>query len=385
MKRMLIFTFIFLSLFSCTNQKDKNFTIEANTLSISPIDKQTNVVSTKESIVTLHFTQTNLMTKSQIPELDLSGRLLIKLLVDNQYRKLYIIDIDGIQSPKKVSDIILSRGSIKISPDENWIAFNSYSSMEDSHGMPNGNALQIINVDGSGLKELVAYGSDYEDYSWSPDGTRIAYSFSNYEGRDLYLVWMDGSKQRLTRSNAGKRIISWITNKEVIYAKYDEITDGEKYIINVETQDERLMDTIIGKYNNLVIDNNCQKYIFWDNNDNKINIKGIEKEDTVQYETNGNKYIELVSLSPNCKRLAYIKKIGFLIITELESKIITEYIFTDNREIELIKYCWATDSNRIAYELRNENESTIKLLDIESSREESILATDGELIGWLPD
>jgi Tol biopolymer transport system component len=85
-------------------------------------------------------------------------------------------------------------GDITWSPNGKQLAFAVYSE--------NGNALSVdariyvINVDGSGLRELVANGWDP---AWSPDGRQIAFVTGDFLGRKalaLDVINLDGSGKR---------------------------------------------------------------------------------------------------------------------------------------------------------------------------------------------
>jgi Tol biopolymer transport system component len=71
-----------------------------------------------------------------------------------------------------------------ISPDNQWLAFNTWSKQED---------LFVVRTDGSGLRELT--NDIYQDRGprWAPDGKRLAF-FSNRSGKyEAWIIGFDGN------------------------------------------------------------------------------------------------------------------------------------------------------------------------------------------------
>ena len=62
----------------------------------------------------------------------------------------------------------------------------------------------VINIDGSGLRRLTQNVGDDEDPTWSPDGNHIMFSSSRGgRGRQLYIMTADGNAQQQVTNGRG--------------------------------------------------------------------------------------------------------------------------------------------------------------------------------------
>jgi hypothetical protein len=155
------------------------------------------------------------------PELDRSGSILVRMFDGHSSYQLYGVGVDGGRDPRKMSgDIYLTNctGSVRVSPDGKTIAFSMYSRQTDAYGYPAGESLNIINLDGSGLRELVPVESSFDNYACSPDGTRIAYGNWPDDKYGIFLVDRWGSIRRHTASDSNEFVINWISNGEILYS-----------------------------------------------------------------------------------------------------------------------------------------------------------------------
>ena len=91
------------------------------------------------------------------------------------------------------------------SPDGSLLAF----SMDEEDG----SSINIVNTDGSGLRQLVAPSEDATNPSWSPDGNWISFEGGD-ERRDLFVVSVEGATlRRLTDSGLGEFGSDWGTRR----------------------------------------------------------------------------------------------------------------------------------------------------------------------------
>ena len=86
------------------------------------------------------------------------------------------------------------------SADSRLIAFEhaaDETDADDDVSSSSDGAIQVIGVDGSGLRTLTGPGVDASDPAWSPDGARIAFTRSSDDDNDhIFVMNADGSAQR---------------------------------------------------------------------------------------------------------------------------------------------------------------------------------------------
>ncbi len=86
----------------------------------------------------------------------------------------------------------------------------------------------VINVDGTGLKNLTDAPGDDWSPDWSPDGSRIAFD-SNRDGQsEIYVMNADGSGlSRLTQSPDAQRAPDWSSDgQEIVYSSNQAVAGG---------------------------------------------------------------------------------------------------------------------------------------------------------------
>ena len=113
------------------------------------------------------------------------------------------------------------------SPDGTKIAFTSFR---------DGNAeIYVMNADGTNQTRLISHSASDEGPSWSPDGTKIAFR-SNRDGSEnweVYVMNADGTNQtRLTSHSASDWPASWSPDgtKIAFHSKRDG--SGDVYVMN---------------------------------------------------------------------------------------------------------------------------------------------------------
>jgi TolB protein len=148
-------------------------------------------------------------------------------------RGFAIADSDGSGlRERRVADF---DGSPVFSPDGKRIAFRRHG-----HG---GESIDVVNVDGSGLKRVRAFAGGLGDkIDWSPDGSRIAFdtpSFGPPKSSNIFTMRTDGTAVRqLTHATGGKvndgldswspdgKKIAFVSNLSGTYQIYAMNADG---------------------------------------------------------------------------------------------------------------------------------------------------------------
>jgi TolB protein len=151
---------------------------------------------------------------------------------------IYLINVDGMGLRKLTSFAEGAEGGGPVwSPDGEKIAFYDYG------------AINVINADGSGRKELTASTHDPPQLAWSPDGQRIAFIGSASE---LSVINADGNGRRsLTNTGLVEASPTWSPDGEKIAFISDR--DGDKhtpralYVINADGSDRTRLATDVGE------------------------------------------------------------------------------------------------------------------------------------------
>jgi len=365
---------LFLLLSGCNENNQPKILHES--IKITPfatIEQKTTITYT--SIASLS------MTSSITKELPLEGTLLLIAELDtNKGPRLYKLNADGSNLEMLSKNDIISVNYAEWSPNGKMIAFLPFSKAVDSHGYPDGEALKIVDSNGSGLKILVSQGylggySGYDDnISWSPDGTRIVYSnlMANNK-RDIFLVWMDGSKKRLTNTTADEVNPKWVSNYEIIYYSYNDMRKTEVIVQNVESNEKKLVQDIPEGYTIESLDTRCGKWIL--RKEENLYLQDIGEIKIPQLITKISNSNQLnIKWSPDCDKLAYVSEV--LVIYYLGQKRSIEF-----PSLGIGEPYWSPESERIAYE----SSGDIYILNVDGSRNMRIFTTKGlYLMGWQP-
>ena len=121
---------------------------------------------------------------------------------------------------------------------------------------PNRRALFVVNVDGSGLRQLTPWSMNAGGRpDWSPDGTRILFrtvSTSNRHHGNLYTIHPDGTGlRRLTNYPAPKTLLNGSFSPDGKWIAFSRFTDGpypSVYVMRADGTAVRRVSSNVGIY-----------------------------------------------------------------------------------------------------------------------------------------
>jgi dipeptidyl aminopeptidase/acylaminoacyl peptidase len=94
-----------------------------------------------------------------------------------------------LDEPKDITEPTREATRPAISPDGEWLAFNSAGVEED---------LFLVRADGTGLRQLTHEGHKDRGPRWSPDGQRIAFFSKRSGNSEIWTVSVDGRAEQVT-------------------------------------------------------------------------------------------------------------------------------------------------------------------------------------------
>lgn len=160
------------------------------------------------------------------------------------FTNLFVYDIDT----EEVKQLTFFTGDTpwgvtnpKWSPDGNKIAFECPKYIEKGEIKPI--SIFIINVDGSGLRDLLSFSSisGGKDPSWSPDGKKIVFisHFDNEKYNDVFVINIDGTElTRLTNDYwQDRNPVFSPDGKKICYVSprhRDVLFGSELFVINID-------------------------------------------------------------------------------------------------------------------------------------------------------
>ena len=147
--------------------------------------------------------------------------------------QIYVMGADG-GNKRRLTDSDFAEWYPSWSPDGTRIAFTSSGAMDTA-----GWYIYVVDADGKNLQRLGQESGWYP--SWSPDGERIAFvSSRNAFGNQIYVMDVDGSnQQRLTEGLDGNRHPSWSPDGERIAFVSHRDGNPEIYMMNVDGGNKR--------------------------------------------------------------------------------------------------------------------------------------------------
>ncbi len=105
-------------------------------------------------------------------------------------------------------------------------------------GVPN--SLYIMNADGSGTRRITPSGREAQYATWSPNGTRIAFTYVVDGGFDLFTIRPDGTELRRLTNDGGGGQNNWAMwspdSRRIAWGRGDAI-----WVMNVDGSGKRLV------------------------------------------------------------------------------------------------------------------------------------------------
>ena len=176
------------------------------------------------------------LTHARLPSWSSDYRRIVFEGYDKNNRKdIYIIDIDG-GNLKRLNCQLISRSFQPMwSPDDKNILFRA----QPAKGK--GSALHVMDADGTNVRQVGPLGSYWG--SWSPDGTRIAFSsltdtWKEGDAIELFVMNADGTGIRqLTKNQGQNSAVDWSPDGETLV--FDSNRDGNSEIYSLELKSGR--------------------------------------------------------------------------------------------------------------------------------------------------
>jgi len=156
--------------------------------------------------------------------------------------EIYVMNPDG-SGLTRLTNHPARDGSPDWSPDGQRIAFASNRDGPDPQncgriGQPScGWETYVMNADGSGLTRLTNLGAlVLGDLTWSPDGSRIAFSFSPGGLINIYVMNVDGSGQtQLTNDLHGASLApAWSPGRQIAFYSLRDDGNQEIYVMHAD-------------------------------------------------------------------------------------------------------------------------------------------------------
>jgi Tol biopolymer transport system component len=139
---------------------------------------------------------------------------------DQGVGEIWSIAADGSAAKR----LALASGGARWSPDGKSIGFFSW---RDFPGQEQRNELHVMAADGSQQVRLTDNDAEDVEPTWSPDGTRIAFTSSRDGNPDIYVVAADGSgERRLTTDPAPDEGPAWSPDgSRILFTSYRDGAD----------------------------------------------------------------------------------------------------------------------------------------------------------------
>ncbi|MGI8734482.1 MAG: winged helix-turn-helix domain-containing protein [Pyrinomonadaceae bacterium] len=115
--------------------------------------------------------------------------------------------------------------SPEVSPDGEWLVYHTLGEKED---------LFVINIDGTGLRQLTNDVSKDRGPRWSPDGKRIAFSSDRSGKFEIWTINADGGQLRQLSSTGGSGVVNPVWSPDGTRLAYTARGGGDTFIAEME-------------------------------------------------------------------------------------------------------------------------------------------------------
>ncbi len=269
----------------------------------------------------------------------------------NNYANTYIYrvkqDGSGLQNLTVAPTPFLS---FSWSPDGSKIAFNSYWAGNDE--------IYVMNADGSTITRLTFEPGADEFPAWSPDGTHIAFTSNRQGSPQVYVMGADGSTViRLTNLLLGCGNHIWSPDgSRIAFNNFNAaFNDGEIYLVKPDgTGLQRLTDN--GFFDSIKAwSPDGSKILFlsnrdWSGADDREDVYVMNKDGTDPIRLTVSGYIQDASWSPDGTKIAYSDSSATqgLFIMDPDGTDVTEILCQSNH-IGTFDSTWSPDAKSITY------------------------------------
>ncbi len=189
--------------------------------------------STEEVVTTSTESSTTATTATPAPSTEVESRNLLAVVrqdPDTENTDIYLIDESGTES--RLTDDESYDEYPAISPDGTRLTFDSYRTGDWE--------TFVIDVDGTGLRQLTDTPGEDGYSSWAPDGDRLALDSQRDGDYEIYVLDIDeGSFTQLTDNDAWDGDPAWSPDGERIAFHSNRDGDGvfDLYLMNVDGSD----------------------------------------------------------------------------------------------------------------------------------------------------
>ena len=233
----------------------------------------------------------------------------------------------------------------------------------------------VMNADGSNKKNLTNTPGYDHYFSWSPDGTKIAFTSDRDKNDEIYVMNADGTDQiNLTNSRAGDYCPSWSPDGKMIVF-YSMRGNGQIYVINADGSDQRKL---------IAFSDN--RYPSWSPDGRKIvfsSDKGGGKDGVAVINADGSgcKRLAETSISaskplwsPDGTKIAFVSRIDGNLEIYIMNADGTDPKNLTNNPADDMDLSWSPDGKKIAFvSLRDAN----RRAGIKGNREIYVMNADG--------
>ncbi len=162
-----------------------------------------------------------------------STRILITAETECAHTDIFAIDVASLRITNLTDSLFPWDFSPSWSPDGTRIVF--ISSVYTENGEDNGQAIFIMNADGTNRQQMTFDGAQNGDTVWSPNGQFIAYVSDRDGDTEIYIMTVDGFYvQQLTFNSAYDSSPAWSPDSELIAYVSNQDGDSEIYITNLD-------------------------------------------------------------------------------------------------------------------------------------------------------